>query len=187
MIENDAIIFLTYDVRAGTDLAEYRAFLREVDSPFFNAQPGVVCYENWETVAVTSPPPAFPFFDIIYVEALETAAEIFTTPVIQDFSAEWHARWGQDPAPTPETMAGNYHAAIYRRIGNPARARGASIGITYCSGADNSPAVGPDMEHWSLHDSLVGNKPARRLIISYATDGGRPAGRDVVGQRITTR
>lgn len=188
---SDAIIFLTYNVRAGTDIAAYRTFLRDVDSPFFNSQPGIVCYENWETREEALDVVRFSFFDIIYVGNVEIAAEIFTSPAIQDFSARWHLRWGIDPTPTPDTLAGNYQAAIYRRTGEQSHLSGSTAEIVLRSTPAGTFPDSSNTNRWVLFRRLVGQVPAYELDIYYTfTPRSSAEEREAIrfaGERLTTR
>lgn len=93
----DQAILLTYDVRPGTDLEEYERWLREVDNPFFNSQPGIKKYVNWKVEDNKVNDTGFPYFDLFILEEGETYESIFNSPEIDRFSRNWDKLWGRDP------------------------------------------------------------------------------------------
>ena len=44
------MLVVTYTPRADSASRGYEQWLRDVDNPFFSAQPGIVLYENWKVL-----------------------------------------------------------------------------------------------------------------------------------------
>lgn len=96
-----ALILITYNVRDGVDTDEYEQWLRDVDNPFFNSQPGIIRYANWKVCDAKVGTVPFRFFDLIEIPDLD-AWTVFQGDAVQEFAGAWLARWsehGADAAP----------------------------------------------------------------------------------------
>ena len=67
----DTMVFLAYTPRSDNVLRGYEDFLRKVDNPFFNAQPGVAHYSNWKFMKESAVNPGFSKRDLDAQEAFK--------------------------------------------------------------------------------------------------------------------
>jgi hypothetical protein len=111
------LLVLGYDVREGTDPAEYEQWLRDVDCPFWNARPGVARYENWKVSESKVGELGFPYFDLIWLEDDATFDSVFGQPEVQEFAGAWIQRWGVDPEATDPSR--NFRAVTAEIVAAP--------------------------------------------------------------------
>lgn len=90
-------ILLTYDVHPDVDRDEYEKWLREVDNPFWNAQPGVKEYVNWKVTEEKLGQIGFPYFDLAILEEGATFDSVVGSAAVIEFAANWVKLWGQVP------------------------------------------------------------------------------------------
>lgn len=113
-------ILLTYDVHPDVDRDEYEQWLRDVDNPFFNSQPGIKEYVNWKVTENTVGEVGFPYFDLFVLEDGADFASVFGNPAVAEFAANWVKRWGV--APDGEA-AENYKGGMAAIVAAPAALR----------------------------------------------------------------
>ncbi len=111
------LLVLTYDIHPDHDPAEYEQWLRDVDCPFWNAQPGVRRYENWKVGAAKVGDAGWPYFDLIWLDEGETFESIMGSPPIQEFAGRWIARWGLEPDAEDPTR--NFRAVAAELVAGP--------------------------------------------------------------------
>ncbi|WP_062358022.1 hypothetical protein [Herbidospora yilanensis] len=94
------LVLLTYNIRPGSDLAEYADFTRSVDYPAFRQNPGIQDYANFVVRENVRGEEWFRHFDLMFVDDLDAfhadGRLHFGDPVILDHAARWRARWGAD-------------------------------------------------------------------------------------------
>lgn len=88
------MLLLTYTPRADSEGRGYEDWLREVDNPFFNSQPGIAHYTNWKIVDERAGSFPFRYFDTMFIES-EAA---FEAPEVRKFADGWVELWGIDPS-----------------------------------------------------------------------------------------
>ena len=91
---SNAMVFLVYTPRADSAGRGYEDFLRGVDNPFFNAQPGIQHYSNWKLLEGAARNPGFSHFDFMLLDERAAPQAVFGSQVVQKFTAEWTAQWG---------------------------------------------------------------------------------------------
>lgn len=110
-------ILLTYDVHADVDRDEYEQWLRDVDNPFFNSQPGIKEYVNWKVSRSTVGDIGFPYFDLIVLDDGAKFEDIFlNNPDIAEFAGNWVKRWGVKPDGDPVE---NYKGGMAHTVATP--------------------------------------------------------------------
>jgi hypothetical protein len=120
------LLLLGYDIHPAADAAEYEQWLRDVDCPFWNGQPGVHRYENWKVSEDKVGELGFPYFDLIWLQDGETFESVMGQPDAQRFAAEWIRRWGLEPEhPDP---ARNFRASVAEIVAAPGGAASAGTG-----------------------------------------------------------
>jgi hypothetical protein len=105
---------LTYTPRADADAHGYEDWLRAVDNPFFNAQPGIVRYENWKVHANKNGVASFTYLDLMYIEDEAAIEKIWTNPALLDFAQKWTEKWGRVPQAVDQQV--NYHVVLCEEL-----------------------------------------------------------------------
>lgn len=104
---SELMFVLTYTPRADAAAQGYDDWLRAVDNPFFNAQPGIVRYENWKVHANKNGVASFTYLDLMYIEGEQVVEQIWGNPAIADFAQQWTDKWGRVPQAVDQQV--NYH------------------------------------------------------------------------------
>ncbi len=139
-----AMILLSYSLRAGTDTAEYEAWLRSDDNPFFNGVPGIARYTNWKIIKTGSPMP-FTHFDFMGLDSVAAATDVWRRQDVKDFTAKWRRLWGQGPE-APD-LSVNAHVYLFENEAGVGMARATNVVVTTA----NDPVVdAPAEERWRL-------------------------------------
>ena len=96
------LVMLTYNIKPGSDLEEYKQFTRSVDYPAFRQNDHIHDYANYiirDTVRGEAP--SFKHFDLMYVDDLDgfhaDGKLHFGDAVILEHAQRWRERWGIDP------------------------------------------------------------------------------------------
>ena len=105
---------LTYTPRADADAHGYEDWLRAVDNPFFNSQPGIVRYENWKVHRNINGVASFQYVDFMHIESEASIEQIWTNPAILDFAQKWTEKWGRVPQAVDQQV--NYHVVLCEEI-----------------------------------------------------------------------
>lgn len=118
MAKRRAMILLTYRLGDQVDHAEYEAWLREVDNPFFNSVPGIVRYANWKVVDDMVGKVDFTHYDLLEVEDVDSWEKVWNNEELQAFAHAWTERWsvhGTDP----KYVGINYQVMLAEEIAAP--------------------------------------------------------------------
>ena len=145
-----AMILLSYTLRPGVDTAEYDAWLREVDNPFFNGVPGIARYTNWKITAAATPVP-FTHFDFMGVDSVKAAADVWQHQDVKDFTAEWRRLWGMGPEATDLSV--NAHVYLFENVEPAGMSRSDEVVVTT---AKAPISTAPPAESWQLVRPLRG-------------------------------
>jgi len=97
----DVMLLITYAIRADADPRGYEDWLRRVDSPFFNAAPGITHYGNWKVTGGTNHFAPNTHFDFVGMASPESLDRVWNDPELNRFRREWRRLWGiADASPT---------------------------------------------------------------------------------------
>lgn len=108
------VIFIPHIRAADVPGRDYDAYLRDVDVPFFNAQPPVVHYSNWRVVSPVLGRMWFTDFDLMFVDDQGGFERVLGEPEIAAFADGWAREWGYDPS-----LVANVQAAMAQVIASP--------------------------------------------------------------------
>lgn len=111
---SELMFVLTYTPRADADAHGYEDWLRAVDNPFFNSQPGIVRYENWKVHANKNGVAAFTYLDLMYIEDEAAIEKVWTNPALLDFAQQWTEKWGRVPQAVDQQV--NYHVVLCEEL-----------------------------------------------------------------------
>ncbi|GGO72286.1 hypothetical protein [Nonomuraea cavernae] len=96
------LVLLTYNLKPGTDLAEYEDYTRNVDYRAFRQNPRIQDYANFVISRNVRGEEWFKHFDLMYVDdhdAYHADGKLhYGDPVILNHAAEWRDRWAKDDA-----------------------------------------------------------------------------------------
>jgi hypothetical protein len=109
-------IFLPHIVAPDAQERDYDAFLRDVDIPFFNAQPEIVHYSNWKIERPIVGKVWFTDFDVFYVEGPDGLDRLLANQEAVDFAHNWSRQWGYD---REGGLAANAQGAVAEVIARP--------------------------------------------------------------------
>jgi hypothetical protein len=151
------MILLSYTLRPGVDTAEYDAWLREVDNPFFNGVPGIARYTNWKITAAATPVP-FTHFDFMGVDSVEAAADVWQRQDVKDFTAEWRRLWGMGPEATDLSV--NAHVYLFENAAAAGLERSEVVTVTMTT---QQISDAPPKECWNLVRSVRGEPRFQHL------------------------
>ena len=91
------MLFVTYSIRDGSEEKGYDTWLRRVDNPFFNAQPGVFHYSNWKIAGGANPFEPRTHFDFLGMTGEESFDPVWNAPEFNRFRNVWRHLWGVAP------------------------------------------------------------------------------------------
>lgn len=103
-----AMLFVTYALRDGSEARGYDDWLRRVDNPFFNAQPGVFHYSNWKLAAGPNPFAPRTHFDFLGMADEASLDPVLNGPDLNRFRDQWRALWGVAPVADKEANSQAY-------------------------------------------------------------------------------
>jgi hypothetical protein len=158
-----AMILLSYTPRAGIDMAEYEAWLRAVDNPFFNGVPGIARYTNWKITDAGSPRP-FTHFDFMGLDSVASADSVWQNQDVKDFTAEWRRLWGQGP--DAADLSVNAHVYLFENEAGAGIARADTVVVTM---AQDPVANAPAAERWRLVKPVRGEPRFHHLRVRTGT------------------
>jgi hypothetical protein len=97
------VIFIVYTVGEEAEKNGYWEWLERVDSPFFNAIPGVRRYENWIVEQnLAGEKLEWDYFDFQGIDSEESLEPVWFNPDLDGFRKEWIRLWGygsKEPSP----------------------------------------------------------------------------------------
>lgn len=117
MSRSHALLLIEYDVHPDVDRDEYEQWLRDVDNPFFNSQPGILRYENWKVLDARIGTLGHRYFDLVEVEGPDEGWEAFAAEAVQEFSNAWIARWSVAGPDAP--LEANFRLLSCVRVAGP--------------------------------------------------------------------
>lgn len=91
------VILIVYTTSDDAAARGYEPWLIETDNPFFNAIPGVLCYQNWKVEGAPTLP--YTYFDL---QGLNTEADlerVWFNSALDEFRKNWIKLWGYGRAP----------------------------------------------------------------------------------------
>ena len=148
--DTDHMVVVPHTPREDALRRGYATWLREVDNPAFNRQPGIVRYTNWR---VCTPTPAVPFtnIDMMRLASEEAAVDLAANRELAEHAATWTRLWGRYPDGEDHL---NGHLYLCRRLaGNNPTTRFLSIQTAWEQPAD---ATG-DAELWEVTLPVTGD------------------------------
>jgi len=113
--DTDHMIVVPHTPREDALQRGYDTWLREVDNPVFNRQPGIVRYTNWRILTST---PAVPFtsIDFRHVASEAAAAELAANTELAEHAATWTRMWGRYPDASDQDGDLNGHLYFCHRL-----------------------------------------------------------------------
>lgn len=95
-LDPDQMVVVPHTPREDALRRGYATWLRKVDNPAFNRQPGVVGYTNWR---ICNPTPAVPFtnIDMMRLVSEEAAVNLAANTDLAEHAATWTRLWGRYP------------------------------------------------------------------------------------------
>ncbi len=166
----DTLVFLTYNVRPGTDFPAYEDWLREVDTPFFNSVEPIHYYANWKVIEGFYLLP-FSLFDFMTFAEPGDVERAWSEAKLQAFAADWEKQWGNDPG--SEDKAANYQVYRYRRLAE-ASTEGDFVSLAF---DQNVGGAVPDGHHaFALAEPMIGPVFGQRLLVGFHADQTAAAG-----------
>jgi hypothetical protein len=147
--QSDAMIVITYDIRADAAASEYEDWVRRVDCPFFNAAAGVAQYVNWKVVGGRNVFAPRPYFDFLVVQGIESFDAVWHDAELNAFRRQWRELWGvralqEDGAHAPTTLC--------RRVAQADMAWTPHVAVLPCSVEDRLAG----WDTWRMERSLRG-------------------------------
>ena len=94
------MLLITYALREGSEARGYDDWLRRVDNPFFNAQPGVFHYTNWKLGGGPNPFAPRTHVDFLGMAGEESLDPVLNAPELNRFRNEWRRLWVWRRSPT---------------------------------------------------------------------------------------
>lgn len=92
-IENCPYVILIVYTTAGDAAARgYEPWLVDTDNPFFNAIPGVLCYQNWKVEGDAALP--YTYFDLQGVRTDADVERVWLNSTLDEFRKNWIQQWG---------------------------------------------------------------------------------------------
>lgn len=111
------LVLLTYNIKAGSDLAEYEEFTRSIDYKAFRQNPHILEYTNFVIKRNVQGEEWFRHFDLLYVDSLEDfhagGQLFFGDPVILAHAQRWLDTWAMDD---PEAWEKNFAVSYAEEI-----------------------------------------------------------------------
>jgi hypothetical protein len=89
------VVLLSYNLRPGTDIAAFEAFMRERDYPVFRNHPLVKAYTSYRIPQLVQGSVTFTHFDLLEVADFADFAAIFGDSAVQAHAGEWLSRWSE--------------------------------------------------------------------------------------------
>jgi len=118
MNPSQSMLLLTYTPRADAASRGYDDWLRTVDNPFFNSQPGILRYTNWKIVDRRAGEIPFDYFDTMFIDPELGFEGIFgANEAVQRFADGWVELWGIDAAAGHAAV--NYQTVATEVIAQP--------------------------------------------------------------------
>lgn len=91
------LVLLTYNLKPGSDLEEYKEFTRTIDYKAFRQHPRIQEYTNFVVTKSVQGEEWFQHFDLLYVDAFDADGNgFFNDPIILAHAQVWVDRWGSD-------------------------------------------------------------------------------------------
>jgi hypothetical protein len=113
-------LFLPNTPRSDARARGYEDWLRTVDNPFFNSQPGIAGYSNFKVVEAKCGSVEYSDFDLVYIDEDKSFEDIFIgNAEAQQFARDWVTQWGQAPD-DPDLASGvNFRACVAEVVASP--------------------------------------------------------------------
>ncbi|WP_340539136.1 hypothetical protein [Nocardioides sp. GXZ039] len=111
------LVLLTYNIKPGSDLEEYREFTRTIDYGKFRQNDRIQEYTNFVVTKNVQGQEWFKHFDLLYVDDFEAfdagGKRFFGDPIIHEHAQNWVDRWGIDD---PQEWAKNFNVSYCDEI-----------------------------------------------------------------------
>jgi hypothetical protein len=158
------LLLLVYTPREDSYARGYDDWLRTVDNPIFNAEPGIRHYSNWKIVSAADCAVPYTHFDLMYLDNAAAKDKVWANPDLMAFAQGWTEKWGRHPRATPETMHMNYCVFLCSSVAGGKRVQGRHLAFMP---GDETLGGGAGDQVYAVDENVLGDIRFARFALSY--------------------